>query len=118
MRTTILSRLPAARSASLGAAVALASCAAGHDRVAGESDAACIHRLYDYPQRTLPFASAVAACAGSRPPDLTGDAYFQKLARTDNIPFEARDRDRGIVLTGSRLPQPVDAPADPQLRLR
>ena len=102
------------------AALLLAACAAGPVRLAGETDARCIHRLYDYPNRTEPFPTAAADCAGGRPPDLTGDRYYQVLASSLNIPFVSRDpkRDQAITLTGSRLPQSTAEPPPPELQLR
>ncbi len=100
--------------------LALAGCATGPVRQAGESDVACIHRLFDYPARTLPFQAAAAACAGDRVVDLTGDRDYQVRARTLNIPYTSHDPKGSdqVVLTGSRLAQPADQPAPPQLELR
>lgn len=101
-------------------APALAACASAPVRVAGETDAQCIHRLYDYPNRTEPFPTAAADCAGGRAPDLTGDRYYQVLASSLNVPFVSRDpkRDQAITLTGSRLPQSTAQPPPPELQLR
>ena len=99
----------------------LAACSSGGVRVAGETDAGCIHRLYDYPNRAVPFQSAVEECVGDkRPPDLSGDRYYQVLASSLNVPFVNRDpkRDHSIDLTGSRFPQSTDVPPPPQLLLR
>ena len=98
----------------------LAGCAGGPVRQPGESDAGCIHRLYDLPNRSQPFQAAAATCTGGRPPDLTGDRYFQVLARSLNQPYVTHDAkgSDGIVLTGSRLSQPTDQPPPPQLLLR
>ena len=98
----------------------LSACATGPVKVAGESDVRCIHRLYDYPDRIEPFQTAAADCAGGRPPDLTGDHYYQVLASSLNLPFVAHEpkRDQVITLTGSRIPQPTSQPASPDLTLR
>lgn len=94
----------------------LAGCVSAPARQPHETDVACIHRLYDYPNRAEPFAVAAGDCAGSRTVDLTGDRYFQLKARTLNIPFV--DRQPGsITLTGSRVPQSTDEPAPPELSL-
>lgn len=99
----------------------LAACSAAPPmREAGGSDAACIHRIYDYPTRSAPFPAAVGECAGNRTVDLTGDRYFQALASSFNIPFVSRDprTSDSIILTGSRFPQPTDLPPPPELSLR
>lgn len=99
----------------------LAGCAGGGPvRQANETDVACIHRLYDYPNRSVPFQTAAFECAGNRPPDLTGDRTYQVQARSLNVPFTSRDPkgSDGIVLTGSRLAQPADQPLPPQLQIR
>jgi hypothetical protein len=97
----------------------LGACSAASGRLPGESDARCIHRLYDYPTRTEPFPTAASTCAGGRVVDLTGDRYFQVLASSLNIPFVSHDPHGSdtIVLTGSRLAQPTDMPPPPQLSL-
>ncbi len=97
----------------------LASCGAATAHLAGETDAACIHRLYDYPARSEPFQTAANSCAPGRTVDLTGDHYFQLLATSLNVPFNNRDPKRGdsIVLTGSRIPQPTDQVPPPELSL-
>lgn len=99
---------------------ALAACATGPVRQPHETQAACIHRLYDYPTRSVLFQTAVGECSGGGPADLTGDRYFQLLASTLNIPYVTHDprQDRTIVLTGSRIPQPTNQPAEPDLLLR
>lgn len=51
------------------------ACAASPVRLAHESDVSCIHRLYDFPNRSSPFQSAASQCAGNRTVDLTGDPY-------------------------------------------
>ncbi|MCQ8278033.1 hypothetical protein NFI95_06185 [Acetobacteraceae bacterium KSS8] len=98
----------------------LAGCAGGAVKQAGETDVACIHRLYDFPNRAVAFQNAVSECAGGRKPDLTGDKPFQIQASTDNIPFVARDKAGapGLVVTGSRLPVPTDQPLPPQQQIR
>ncbi len=105
---------------SMGGALLLGACAAAPVRLPGETDAQCIHRLYDYPNRFEPFPTAASDCAGRRPLDLTGDRYYQELASSLNVPFVSRDpkRDQTIILTGSRLPQPTSEPAPPELQLR
>ena len=97
----------------------LAACATGPIRQPHETQAGCIHRLYDYPTRLVPFQTAVAECAGHEPVDLTGDRYYQTLASTLNVPYVTHDpkRDSMITLTGSRIPQPTNRPVDPELRL-
>ncbi len=98
----------------------LAGCAGGAVEQAGETDVACIHRLYDFPNRAVPFPSAVAQCAGDRKPDLTGDKPFQLQASTFNIPYVDHDPagTPGLVVTGSRLPVPTDQPLPPQQQIR
>ena len=98
----------------------LVSCQAVSTRVAGESDARCIHRLYDYPTRSEPFQAAASTCAPGRTVDLTGDRYYQLLATSLNVPFVDRDPKQGdtIVLTGSRIAQPTDQVPPPELQLR
>ncbi len=97
----------------------LAACASGPIRLPHETQAGCIHRLYDYPTRSVPFQTAVAECAGRGPVDLTGDRYYQTLASTLNVPYVTHDPkgDSTITLTGSRIPQPTNRPVDPQLGL-
>ena len=97
----------------------LASCGATAARLAGDTDASCIHRLYDYPARSEPFQAAASTCAPGRTVDLTGDHYYQLLATSLNMPFVNRDPKRGdsIVLTGSRIPQPTDQVPPPELSL-
>ncbi len=97
----------------------LASCGATTARPAGESDAGCIHRLYDYPARSEPFQTAASTCAPGRTVDLTGDHYYQLLATSLNVPFVSRDPKRSdtIVLTGSRIPQPTNQVPPPELSL-
>jgi hypothetical protein len=99
---------------------ALAACASPPARAPGETDARCIHRLYDYPTRSVPFQTAANQCSGGGPVDLTGDRYYQLLASTLNVPYVTRDpkRDGTIVVTGSRLAQPTDRPVSPEVRLR
>ena len=101
-------------------APALAACAAASTRLAGETDAQCIHRLYDYPNRIEPFPTAAAECAGHGPLDLTGDRYYQVLASSLNVSFVSHDpkNDQVITLTGSRIAQPTSEPPPPQLQLR
>ncbi|TLU73801.1 hypothetical protein [Lichenicoccus roseus] len=96
-----------------GFAIALAGCA-GPVR---ETDAACVHRYYDLPNRTMPFQSAVVTCHPEGPIDLTGDRYYQLLASSLNVPYVTRTpaADSRLVVTGSRIAQPTDRPADPQL---
>lgn len=96
------------------------ACAASPVRQANESDVRCIHRLYDFPNRSSPFSTAANQCARSRTVDLTGDPYFQLLASSFNVPFIDRNpkHDSSIVLTGSRIPQPTDQPPPPQVSLR
>ena len=97
----------------------LAGCASGPTRLPGESDAQCIHRLFDYPARSIPFQAASAACAGDRVVDLTGDRDYQVRASSLNLPFVSHDPKGSdtVVLTGSRLAQPTDQPPPPQLSL-
>ncbi len=97
----------------------LASCASAPARVAGDSDARCIHRLYDYPVRAEPFQAAASTCAPGRTVDLTGDRYYQVLATSLNVPFVDHDPKRSdtIVLTGSRIAQPTDQVPPPELSL-
>ena len=97
----------------------LASCGATTARPDGESDASCIHRLYDYPARSEPFQTAASTCAPGRTVDLTGDHYYQLLATSLNVPFVSRDPKRSdtIVLTGSRIPQPTNQVPPPELSL-
>ena len=97
----------------------LAACANGPIRQPGESAAACIHRLYDYPARSAPFQTAVAECSGDGPVDLTGDRYYQLLASSLNVPYTTRDPkgDATIMVTGSRIPQPTNQPVNPELSL-
>ena len=99
---------------------ALAACAGGPVRQPHETQAACVHRLYDYPNRSVPFQTAVSECSPHGPVDLTGDRYYQLLASTLNVSYVTRDpkRDSTIVLTGSRIPQPTSQPAEPALTLR
>ena len=98
---------------------AVSACAVGPVRQPHETQDACIHRLYDYPTRSAPFQTAVNACSGGGPVDLTGDAYYQVLASTLNVPYVTHDpkRDGTIMLTGSRIPQPTNRPVDPELSL-
>lgn len=97
----------------------LAACSSASQRVAGETDVQCIHRLYDYPNRLEPFPSAASDCAGTGRVDLTGDSYYQVLATSLNIPFTSRDPGHTtIALTGSRIPQSTSQPAPPELSLR
>ena len=105
---------------SLLAVCSTAACATADVRVAGDTDVSCIHRLYDYPSRAVPFQIAAGECAGNRTVDLTGDRYYQVLARSLNLPFVNHDpqQDHAIALTGSRIPQSTDIPAPPQLSLR
>ena len=86
---------------------------------ASTSDVACIGQLYDLPGRTEPFQVAAAYCAPHRPLDLTGARYYQTLASTLNIPYVSHDRPGSdvIYLTGSRLAQPTDEPAPPELSI-
>ena len=88
-------------------------------RLPGESDARCIHRLYDYPDRIEPFQTAARNCAGNRVVDLTGDRYYQVLASSLNVPYVSHDAPHGdvITLTGSRIAQPTDVPPPPELSL-
>ena len=104
----------------LALAALLSACAPDQPRLPGETDARCIHRLYDYPNRLEPFATAAADCAGRHPLDLTGDRYYQELASSLNIPFVAHEpkRDQVITLTGSRFPQSTSEPPPPELQLR
>jgi len=97
--------------------LALAGCASGPVRQPGESQVACIHRLYDLPARIEPFPIAVADCSGGGRADLTGDPYFQTLASRFNLDWYSRDprRDGSITLTGSRAPQPTTQPPAPEL---
>ena len=99
---------------------ALAACAVAPARQPHETQAACIHRLYDYPTRSVPFQTAADECKAGGPVDLTGDRYYQLLASTLNVPYVTRDpkRDSTIMLTGSRIPQPTNQPADPTLNLQ
>jgi len=96
----------------------LAACSGGNPRTGVSADAECIHRLYDYPLRQMPFQNAAGACAPDHPLDLTGNAYFQQLATSLNVPFVARDKGRPITLTGSRLATPSDQLPPPTLQLR
>ncbi len=102
----------------MGAAPLLASCANNPVRQAGETDLACIHRLYDHPSRAVPFRTAAAECVGNRSPDLTGARIFQTQASSLNLSFTSRDPHGhdSIALTGSRLDQPTDQPVPPQLQ--
>ena len=104
----------------MGGAFLLSACAAAPVRLPNETDARCIHRLYDYPNRFEPFPTAASDCAGGRPLDLTGDHYYQVLASSLNIPFIDHEprRDRVITLTGSRFPQSTVEPPPPELQLR
>ncbi len=97
----------------------LAGCANGPIRQPGETQAACVHRLYDYPTRSAPFPTAVGECSGPGPIDLTGDRYYQLLASSLNLPYTTRDpkRDATIIETGSRIPQPTNQPPPPELSL-
>ncbi len=81
------------------------------------SDVACIGQLYDLPGRTEPFQVAAAYCAPHRPLNLTGARYYQTLASTLNIPYVSHDKPGSdvIYLTGSRIAQPTDEPAPPEL---
>ncbi|WP_419727979.1 hypothetical protein [Lichenicola sp.] len=118
-------RAACARALSLVLASLLAACSfvsdrqAGPVKLAGESDTACIHRLYDYPIRSEPFATAAHECAGTRTVDLTGDPYYQELTTTQNIAFVNRtpNRNSSITLTGSRIPQSTTQVAPPELSL-
>ena len=99
----------------------LAACANEPVRQPHETDARCIHRLYDYPTRSAPFPTAANECkTGRGPVDLTGDRYYQVLASSLNVPYVTRDpkRDSTIMLTGSRIPQPTNRAVDPALSLR
>jgi len=98
----------------------LAACSNASVRVAGDTDAQCIHRLYDYPSRSVPFQVAAGECAPDRTVDLTGDRYYQVLASSLNLPFVNHDpkNKHTIVLTGSRLGQSTDEPPPPELSLR
>ncbi|MCQ8242135.1 hypothetical protein [Rhizosaccharibacter radicis] len=96
----------------------LAACSGADTRTGVSADAQCIHRLYDYPLRQMPFQAAAGSCAPNRPLDLTGDAYFQQLATSLNVPFVAKDKGRPITLTGSRLATPSDQLPPPTLQLR
>ena len=98
---------------------ASAACSSAPVKQAGESDTACIHRLYDYPTRSEPFAAAAHDCAGDRTVDLTGDPYYQELATSQNIAFVNRtpNRNSSITLTGSRTPQSTRQVAPPELSL-
>lgn len=95
---------------------AVAGCAAPV-RPVHETDAACVHRYYDFATRTLPFQSAVVECHPNGPIDFTGDRYYQLLASSLNVPYVTRTpaADSTLAVTGSRIPQPTDRPADPQL---
>ena len=97
----------------------LAACQAAPERLPGDTDARCIHRLYDYPVRAEPFQAAASTCAPGRVVDLTGDHYYQVLATSLNVPFIDRDPKRGdtIVLTGSRIPQSTRQVPPPELSL-
>lgn len=100
---------------------ALAACAGGDSpRQPNESAVTCIHRLYDYPARSMPFQTAVNACSDGHPVNLTGDRYYQVLASSLNVPYVTHDpkRDSTIMLTGSRIPQSTSEPVAPQLELR
>lgn len=56
----------------------LAACAGGASpRQSNESAVTCIHRLYDYPARSMPFQTAVNVCSDSRPVDLPGTAIIR-----------------------------------------
>jgi hypothetical protein len=68
----------------------LGACAA-RERLPGESDVACISRLYEPPARVASFAVADGACVGNRPADLTGSRLYQAYAQSQGIPFTARD---------------------------
>ncbi len=83
------------------------------------SDVACIGQLYDLPGRTEPFQVAAAFCAPHRPLDLSGARYYQTLASTLNIPYVSHDKPGSdvIYLTGSRIAQPTDVPAPPELSI-
>jgi len=95
----------------------VAGCASGPARQPGESQVACIHRLYDLPARIEPFPIALSECAAGGRADLTGDPYFQTLATRYNLDWTSRDpkRDGSITLTGSRAPQPTTQPPSPEL---
>ncbi len=96
---------------------ALAACAAGGAPVR-QSDDECLHQLYGYPQRALPFQTAARACSGSRPIDLTGDPDYQVLASSLNVPFVTRKSGgEQATLTGTKLSQPTTEPAPPELHL-
>ena len=97
----------------------LAACAATPVKLAGESDARCIHRLYDYPTRVEPFAIAAHECAGGSTVDLTGDPYYQELATSQNIAFVDHNpkQNSSITLTGSRIPQSTRQVPPPELTL-
>ncbi len=96
---------------------AVAACTGPATRPAHETDDACVHRYYDLPDRTMPFQSAVAECDPNGPIDFTGDRYYQLLASSLNVPYVTRTpaADSRLAVTGSRIPQPTDRPADPQL---
>ncbi|WP_428375763.1 hypothetical protein [Lichenicoccus sp.] len=102
------------------AAVATVAACAAPGRPVHETDDACVHRYYDYSARTMPFQSAVAECRPDGPIDFTGDRYYQLLASSLNVPYVTRtpEADSRIALTGGRIPQPTDRPADPQLSFR
>ena len=90
------------------------------ERQAKTTDVACISRLYDLPGRTVTFPVAVSHCAGQRAADLSGEPYYQLLARSFNLPFVSHDRPGKdtIVLTGSLIPVPTNEPAPPELQIR
>ncbi len=96
---------------------ALAACAAGRTDIR-QSDDECVHQLYDYPQRAVPFQTAIRECSGSRTIDLTGDPNYQVLASSLNVPFVTREPGgEQVTLTGTRLSQPTTEPAPPELHL-
>ena len=104
----------------LSCLLGLAACQAAPEHLPGETDARCIHRLYDYPARTEPFQTAASTCAPGRVVDLTGDRYYQVLATSLNVAYVSHDPPGKdvITLTGSRIGQPTSEPAPPELMLR
>ena len=104
----------------LSCLLGLAACQAAPERLPGDTDARCIHRLYDYPVRAEPFQAAASTCAPGRVVDLTGDRYYQELASSLNVAYVSHDPPGKdvITLTGSRIAQPTSEPAPPELRLR
>ena len=103
----------------LSCLVGLATCQAAPERLPGESDARCIHRLHDFPVRAEPFQAAASTCAPGRVVDLTGGHYYQVLASSLHVAFvdHRPQRSDTIVLTGSRIPQPTDQVPPPELSL-